>query len=164
MLSIVVAIGNNNIIGSNGTLPWYLPSDLKKFKDITSTGSKTMIMGRKTFESLKKVLPGRKHLILTHNKDFNIIDENVEVLHSIDELRPYIKSEEEYYLIGGGEIFNILFPYVAKMYLTKVYGDFTGDTFFPKWKDDEWQLVEESEGIIDEKNKFKHTFMTLIRR
>lgn len=164
MLSAVVAIGNNNVIGGNNGLLWHLPADLKKFKEITMTGSRTMIMGRKTFESLPGVLPGRKHIVLTTNSDFHIENENVEVVHSIEELEPYIKSEEEYFVIGGGQIYKLLMPFTSKMYITRVYGDFVGDTYFPEWDGSQWEIIDRVEGVQDDKNRFKHELITYVRR
>jgi dihydrofolate reductase len=164
MLSIIVAIGNNNVIGGNNGLLWHLPGDLKNFKKITTTASKTMIMGRKTFQSLGRVLPGRKHIILTNNKDFHVEDENVEVFHDIESLKPYIDSEEEYFVIGGGQIYKLLLPYTSKMYITRVYGDFQGDTYFPQWNESEWNTVNETVGVQDEKNKYPYKLITYIRK
>lgn len=164
MLSIVVATDSNNLIGRDNSLPWHLPNDLKKFKEITSSGTKTMIMGRKTFESLKRVLPGRKHIVLTRNTKIAFQDENVAVLSNIEELSPYISSKEEYYLIGGGEIFKLLFPYVKKIYLTLVEGNFQGSVFFPSMDMNEWQVIHEEHGTIDDKNIYPHKFLTLIKK
>ncbi|MFL0269573.1 dihydrofolate reductase [Candidatus Clostridium radicumherbarum] len=163
MLSIVVAIADNNVIGKEKSLAWYLPNDLKKFKDITMTGSKTMIMGRKTFESLPKVLPERKHIILTNNKDYKVMDENVKVVTNLHELKPYIEAKEEYFVIGGGQIFKLLFPYTNKMYITEIHENFEGDTFFPEYDKTKWEVIENREGIVDDKSKYKHNFLTLVR-
>ncbi|MFL0248021.1 dihydrofolate reductase [Candidatus Clostridium stratigraminis] len=163
MLSFVVAIADNNVIGKDKSLAWYLPNDLKKFKDITMSGSKTMIMGRKTFESLPKVLPERRHIILTNNRDYKVIDENVKVVTNLDELKPYIEAKEEYFVIGGGQIFKLLFPYTNKMYITEIHENFEGDTFFPEYDKTKWKAVEKREGIVDNKSKYKHTFLTLVR-
>lgn len=161
MLSFVVAISKNNVIGREQRLPWYLPNDLKKFKEITLSESKTMIMGRKTFESLPKVLPGRKHIILTKNKDYRVNDKNVDIVHDVEELMPLINAEEEYFVIGGAQIFSLLFPYTKKIYLTEVYDEIPGDTFFPPYDQGEWQVTEKVEGIVDEKNRYQHTFLVL---
>lgn len=164
MLSFLVAISENNVIGKEQSLAWYLPNDLKKFRDITLSGSKTMIMGRKTFESLPKVLPNRMHIILTNNKDYKAIDEeNVKVVHSIEEIKPYIDTKEEYYVIGGGQVFKLLFPYTNKMYITEIHENFNGDTFFPEYDKTKWKVLEKREGIVDDKSKYKHTFLTLER-
>ncbi|WP_163194910.1 dihydrofolate reductase [Clostridium thermarum] len=164
MLSAVAAIGNNNVIGGNNGLLWHLPADLKKFKAITMAGSRTMIMGRKTFESLPGVLPGRNHIVLTNNTDFHVESDNVEVVHSIEELEPYIQSEEEYFVIGGGQIYKLLMPYTSKMYITRVYGDFVGDTYFPEWDESQWEIIDRVEGVQDEKNRFKHELITYVRK
>lgn len=164
MLSIVVAIANNNVIGGNNGLLWHLPADLKKFKEKTTSGSRTIIMGRKTFESLPKILPERKHIILTNNKDYKVNNENVEVVYSIAELQPYIDAEEEYFVIGGGQIYRELLPYAKRMYITRIYDDFNGDTYFPQWDENQWEVVEEVEGVLDEKNKFKHKVITYIKK
>lgn len=161
MISFVVAMANNNIIGKDNSLAWSLPCDLKRFKEITMTKTKTMIMGRKTFESLPRILPGRKHIILTRNKHYKVSDENIEILHNIKDLRPYIESKKEYFVIGGGEIFTLLMPYVEKIYLTIIHHDFKGDTFFPPYDLKQWKVIENYEGIVDEKNKYKYSFLIL---
>ena len=121
-------------------------------------------MGRKTFESLPKILPERKHIILTNNKDYKVNNENVEVVYSIAELQPYIDAEEEYFVIGGGQIYRELLPYAKRMYITRIYDDFNGDTYFPQWDENQWEVVEEVEGVLDEKNKFKHKVITYIKK
>lgn len=164
MLSIIVAIGNNNIIGGNNGLLWHIPSDLKNFKNITMTGSKTMIMGRKTFESLGRVLPERNHIILTTNKDFYVDNEKVEVVHHIEALRPYINSSEEYFVIGGGEIYRQLLPYSTKMYITRVFGNFQGDTYFPQWDKSEWTATYETDIIKEDNSKYSYKMITYERK
>lgn len=161
MLSFVAAISENYVIGREGTLPWYLPEDLKKFKEITSSQSKTMIMGRKTFESLPKILPGRKHIVLTSNPDYKIIHTDVKVVHNLEDLSPYINNDEEYFVIGGGEVFKTLLPYAKRIYLTIIHEKFEGDTYFPAFDKSKWKVTECYEGRIDEKNKYKHTYLTL---
>lgn len=161
MISFVVAISENYVIGKAGTLPWYLPEDLKRFKEITLSQSKTMIMGRKTFESLPRVLPGRKHIILTSNKNYKASNPQVEAIYSMEDLQPYVKSSEEYFVIGGGQIFKALLPYVNRIYLTIIHEDFEGDTYFPRIDKSQWEVSECYEGKIDEKNKYKHTYLTL---
>ncbi len=161
MLTFVVAVAKNKVIGNNNSLPWYLPNDLKFFKNKTLTGSKAMIMGRKTFESLPKLLPGRKHIILTQQKDYKVNNENVQVFHNIEELMPYVNDDEEYFVIGGAELFKILLPYVKKMYITEIHKDFPGDAFFPDYDQSDWEVKEKNEGIVDERNKYSHTFWTL---
>lgn len=164
MLSYVVAVSQKNVIGYQGKVPWYLPADLEFFKKTTSTGTKTMIMGRKTFESLPGVLPGRKHIIVTQNKDYHIDEENVEVIYDLNKLSEYAHSDLEYYVIGGAQIFKLLFPQTDRLYLTKVYADFAGDTFFPEYDESEWEVTDRWEGIVDEDNRYPHTYFILDRK
>ena len=153
MLSIVVAKGKNNIIGNENKLIWSLPADMKRFKELT-TGH-VIIMGRKTFESLGKVLPNRKHIVFTQNPDFMIKDENVQVVHSMLEIKEYIDDKNENFVIGGAMIYSLLMPHVNKMYVTEINQDFEGDTFFPKINLDVWEETKREKGIQDEQNKFR---------
>ena len=130
MLSIVVAKAKNNIIGKDNKMLWKLPDDLKRFKKRT-TGH-TIIMGRKTFESLGGILPDRMHIILSRNPDFNIDSDYVKVVHSLLELQPYMDDEEEHFVIGGAIIYKLLMPYCKKMYVTQLDKDFEGDALFPR--------------------------------
>lgn len=158
MLSIVVAKAKNNIIGKENKLIWHLPEDLKHFKEIT-TGH-TIIMGRKTFESLGRVLPNRKHIIFSQNPDFKVNNENVEVVHSLLQIQDLIEGEEEAFVIGGAMIYNLLMPYVTKMYVTEIDKDFEGDTFFPKINPYIWKETSREKGKKDEKNNLDYDFVT----
>ncbi len=157
MLTAVVAVANNNAIGKDNDLLVKIPRDLKRFKDIT-TGH-TMILGRKNFESLPRVLPNRHHIILTRNKDFKVEDDRVTVMHSINDLKPYIESKEEYFVVGGGEIYKQLLPYTDKVYLTRVHADFKADTVFPELKEDEWEIIHKEKGIKDEQNPYDYEYI-----
>ena len=117
MLSIIVAKAKNNIIGKDNGMLWKIPDDLKRFREKT-TGH-TIIMGRKTFESLGGILPDRMHIILSRNPDFNIDSDYVKVVHSLLELQDYMEDEEEHFVIGGAIIYNLLMPYCKKMYVTQ---------------------------------------------
>ncbi len=158
MLSIVVAKAKNNIIGKDNKLVWNLPEDLKHFKEIT-TGH-TIIMGRKTFESLGRVLPNRKHIIFSQNPDFKVHNENVEVVHSLLQIQDLIEGKEEAFVIGGAMIYNFLMPYVTKMYVTEIEKEFEGDTFFPKINSDIWKETSREKGKKDEKNNLDYDFVT----
>lgn len=162
MLSIVVAKAKNNIIGKDNKLVWHLPEDLKHFKELT-TGH-TIIMGRKTFEALGRILPNRKHIVFSQNPDFKVNDENVEVMHSLLQIQELIEGEEEAFVIGGAMIYNFLMPYVKKMYITQIKQDFEGDSFFPKIKEEEWQEIEREAGIKDENNTLDYEFITYVRK
>lgn len=161
MLSIIVAVAENNVIGKDNKLIWYLPEDLKRFKKLT-TGH-TIIMGRKTFESLGRVLPNRKHVILCNDMELNIEDENVEVLEDISMLKQYIDSTEENFIIGGATIYKLLLPYVNKIYLTLIHEKFEGDVFFPEIDEREWKIVETEKGLKDEKNPYDYEYITYTR-
>ena len=159
MISIIAAIAENYAIGKDNKLLWQLPNDLKHFKKITE--GHTIIMGRKTFESLPKVLPNRKHFVLTRNNEFNMDDDNVTVFYYIEDLINNLKDNEEYFVIGGGKIYKQFLHYAKKMYLTVVYGEYEADTFFPAIDLKRWSITQLSQGIIDEKNTIPHLFITL---
>ncbi len=162
MLSIIVAIANKNVIGKDNKLIWHLPEDLKHFKEITA-GHK-IIMGRKTFESLGRILPNRKHVILCNDMEMDINDENVEILDDISKLDKYINSDEENFIIGGATIYKLLMPYANKMYITKINQDFEGDVYFPEIKEDEWKEVSSTEGLRNEENPFDYKYITYVRK
>lgn len=162
MLSIIVAIANENVIGKDNKLIWHLPEDLKRFKEITS-GHK-IIMGRKTFESLGRVLPNRKHIILCNDMQMDIDNENVEILDDISKLDKYINSDEECFVIGGATIYKLLMPYANKMYITKINQDFEGDVWFPEIKDAEWEEVSREKGIKNEENPFDYEYITYVKK
>ena len=129
MLSIIVAKSINNAIGKDNKLLWKIPDDMKRFKEIT-TGH-TVIMGRKTFESIGKVLPNRLNIILTRDPNYKIDDPNVKILGGVSDLEEYISDENENFVIGGAQIYSILMPRCKKLYVTQVDKDFVGDTYFP---------------------------------
>ncbi len=162
MLSIIVAVAKNNVIGKDNKLIWHLPEDLKRFKRLT-TGH-TIIMGRKTFESLGRVLPNRKHIVLCNDAEMNIDDENVEVIDSIDKIEKYENSEEENFVIGGASIYKLLLPKASKLYITKINQEFDGDVYFPEIDENEWKIVEREQGIKDEKNPYDYEYITYVRR
>ena len=162
MLSIIVAKASNNVIGKNNSLIWHLPEDLKRFKALT-TGH-TIIMGRRTFESLGRVLPNRKHVILCNDMEMDIEDENIEILEDISMLDKYINSEEENFIIGGATIYRLLMPYANKMYITEIDQEFEGDVSFPEINKEEWDIIETEKGLKDEKNPYDYNFVTYVRR
>ena len=161
MLSIIVAKAKNNIIGKDNKLLWSLPEDLKRFKKLT-TGH-TIIMGRKTFDSLGRVLLNRKHIVFTQNPDFKVEDENVEIVHSMLEIKQYIDDENENFVIGGAMIYNLLLPYTKKMYVTEINQDFEGDAFFPKINLEDWKEIKREKGIRNEKNDLDYEYVTYER-
>ena len=162
MLSIIVAKAKNNVIGKDNKLIWHLSDDLKRFKKLT-TGH-TIIMGRKTFDSLGRVLPNRKHIVFTQNPDFKVNDENVEVVHSMLQIQEYIENDEEAFVIGGAVIYNLLMPYVKKMYITEIDKEFDGDVFFPRIDEEKWKEVSREKGPEDAENDFTYTYVTYEKR
>lgn len=161
MLSIIVAVAKNNVIGKDNQLIWHLPEDLKRFKRLTT--NHTIIMGRKTFESLGRVLPNRKHVILCNDAEMNIDDENVEILDDISKLKKYKDSEEENFVTGGATIYKLLMPYVDKMYVTHINEEFEGDVYFPEISENDWKITEREKGLRDEKNPFDYEYVTYER-
>ena len=160
MLSIIVAKANNDVIGGDNKLLWHISEDLKRFKDITS--GHTIIMGRKTFESLPKVLPNRHHIIITRDKNFKVDSEAVTIINDIsDVISKFKDTEEEVFIIGGGEIYKTLMPYTKKLYLTRVYKDFEGDTTFPSINYDEWKIINQSEITVNPKDNLNYDFIDL---
>lgn len=164
MLSIIVAIAaSNNAIGKDNSLLWHISEDLKRFKEITSNHK--ILMGRKTFESLPGILPNREHIILTRDKNFNVDSDKVTIINNIEDAIKYYKdSNEEIFIIGGGEIYKEFLPFANKLYLTKVYKDFDADTFFPQINLDEWKVIHTSETKIDEKSGLNFEFIDLLRK
>ena len=147
MFTIIAAIGRSNELGKDGDLIWHLPSDMKFFRETTS--GHTIIMGRKTFDSLGRVLPNRHHVVLTHADD-SYFPEEVEVVHSFAEVyTKYRDVDEDVFIIGGGEIYRLFFSYAEKMYLTQVNEIyFNADTFFPEIDARNWEVRDLQE--IDE--------------
>lgn len=136
MISLIVAISRNGLIGANNQLPWHIKEDLQHFKTITS-GS-TIIMGRKTFESIGKPLPNRRNIVLT--RDLTFKSEGIEIVHSVNEILSLCTQESETFIIGGGEVYTLLLPYADKLYITLVDIDIQGDTHFPNYANDFIQI------------------------
>lgn len=162
MLSIIVAKAKNNAIGKNNALIWHLPDDLKRFKRLT-TGH-TIIMGRRTFESLGRALPNRYHVVLCNDIDLDIDDKNVEVLNDISLLDKYINSEEENFVIGGATMYKLLMPLSQKMYITEIDKAFDGDVYFPEVNLNEWEITNVEPGPNDGENSFKYEYVTYERK
>lgn len=162
MLSLIVAVAKNNVIGRNNCLIWHLPEDLKRFKKITS--GKTIIMGKNTFDSLGRVLPNRKHVVLCNNGVVDVDNENVEVLDDISLIDKYINDDNENFVIGGATIYRLLIGKVDKMYITRINEEFEGDVYFPEIIEKEWEIIEREKGLKDEKNPFDYEYITYVRK
>ena len=161
MLSIIVAKAKNNVIGKDNKLIWNIPYDLKRFKDLT-TGH-TIIMGKKTFNSLGRVLPNRFHIILSSDKNFKVENENVRVINDVNELDKYINDNEEHFVIGGGMIYKLLISKCSKLYITQIEKEFDGDTFFPEINENEWKILKTESGPKDD-NDFEYNYIEYIRK
>ena len=159
MVSFIVALGKNNAIGKDGHLPWHLPNDLKHFKVITE--HHPVIMGRKTFESLPKILPNRHHIVITRDKTYKVNDGRVSIFYSLSEMLNKLDDKKEYFVIGGAEVFKALYPFCSKMYLTILERNFDADTFFLELDWTHWKVVQVKLGVLDDKNIIPHRFVTL---
>lgn len=155
-ISLVVAAANNNAIGKDGKMPWHLPADMRHFKNIT--WGLPVIMGRKTFESIGKVLPGRKNIIITRQAGWEA--EGVVVVKKLEDAF-FVAAEtdaKEAMVVGGGEIYKQLFDKARRIYLTRVDAEPEGDTFFPVIRAEEWHLVSQQKHEADEKNAYNYSF------
>ena len=159
IISLIAAMGKNRTIGNKGKLPWNLPADMKYFRD--KTRGKPVIMGRKTYESIGKPLPDRKNIIITHDNEFKA--ENCTVVHSADEAIKAAGNVEEVMVIGGSQIYKEFLPKANKLYLTKIDAEFEGDTYFPKYKIEEWKEISYEEHERDAENEYDYGFIVLER-
>ena len=160
MLSIIVAISDNNVIGTGNTLPWRMSDDLKRVKLLTM--GHHLIMGRKTFESIGRPLPGRTTVIITRQADYK--SEGCVVVNTLQDAIRTASADPEAFIFGGGEIFREAIPFVDRIYLTRIHTTVKGDTFFPELIPNEWDVVDEKEFSADEKNEYSCTLRILQRR
>lgn len=162
ILSIIVAMANNRIIGLNNQMPWHLPADLAWFKK--NTLNKPIIMGRKTFESIGRPLPGRHNIIISRNPQSSD-NPLVTWVTSLTEAIDLAKNSEEVFIIGGGNIYQQALPYVDRLYLTHIKADLAGDTWFPDYTQDyQWQQIFVEHHGYDSKNAHDYTFEILAKK
>jgi dihydrofolate reductase len=161
-LSLLVAADEQNAIGQNNQLPWHLPNDLRYFKNLT--WGLPILMGRKTFDSIGKPLPGRKSIVITRNR--NWAHHGVTVVHSVEDAVNEAKEAgaKEIFVIGGAEIFGSAFETASRIYLTRIHHRFEGDVFFPQIPEAQWELVRAHRNEADEKNPYAHTFQVWERK
>lgn len=162
MISLLVAMDTNHVIGFEDDMPWHLPNDLKYFKEKT-TGN-TIVMGRKTFDSIGKALPNRRNVVLTREQtDF---PEGVEVINDINFIRTWEKENpgEELFVIGGGHLFEQVLPYADRMYITEIDETFPGDTYFPTFQAEDWVLTSKTTGEKNDKNPYNYYFLQYDRK
>ena len=158
---MIVAIDKNRGIGKDNGLLWHIPDELKRFREIT-TGH-PIIMGRKTYESIGRPLPGRINVILTRDQTYTA--GGCVIMHSVEEvLEKYGNSKEELFIIGGGEIFEELFPFSDRLYITLLDEEFKGDTYFPEFDANQWEVVSDIKGLVDRENHYAHTYYIYERK
>lgn len=154
MLSIIAAVSANNALGKDNKLLWHLPADLKRLKELTM--GHHLIMGRKTFESLGRPLPGRPHIVISRNSDFK--HEGVTVTDSLEKAFGLAKEDNQPFIFGGADIYKQALPFVERIYLTRVNETFEGDAYFPELDMSKWELVSKLDFEPDEKNKFHYSY------
>lgn len=160
-LAIIVAMAHNRIIGADNDMPWHLPADLQHFK--RTTMGKPVVMGRKTYESIGKALPGRHNIVITTNTHYQL--EDASVVYSVDDALALCAQEEEVMIIGGGSIYALLIEYTQTLHLTFIDKAVAGDTTFPDWNQyGKWQEISREKHQKDEKNPHDYEFVTLIRQ
>ncbi len=159
IVTIVVAISENHVIGKDNKLLWHLPADLKHFKDITTGHS--IIMGRKTYESVGKPLPKRRNIIITRQA---ISIEGCEVVNSVEAALELCKGEQEVFIVGGAEIYRQSLNLTDRIYLTIVHQTFEGDSFFPEIDPKQWKEVSREDHQPDDRNNLPYSFITLETR
>ena len=159
-ITIIVAAAENDAIGKNNDLIWSLPDDLKRFKRLTS--GHCIIMGRKTFDSFPGLLPNRKHIVIS-KKSYSYFPDEVIVVNDFKDAVKATNEDENPYVIGGGQIYNLAMKYCDIIELTRVHEKFEADTFFPKINKNEWKLINEEKHEKDERHKYSFTYKTYLK-
>ncbi|REJ85183.1 MAG: dihydrofolate reductase [Bacteroidetes bacterium] len=159
LVSVIVALSENNVVGVRNQLPWKLSADLKRVKALTM--GHHILMGRKTFESIGKALPGRTNVVITRNEEYRA--EGCVMCKSLKEAINHASSDTELFIFGGGEIFQEAIPLADKIYMTRVHTTIQGDTYFPELNPEEWTVTESESFSADEKNEFDYSFITMER-
>ena len=159
-ITIIVAAAENDAIGKNNDLIWSLPDDLKRFKRLTS--GHCIIMGRKTFDSFPGLLPNRKHIVIS-KKSYSYFPDEVIVVNNFEDAVKATNEDENPYVIGGGQIYNLAMKYCDIIELTRVHEEFEADTFFPKINEDEWELINQEKHEMDERHKYSFTYKTYLK-
>ncbi|MQR96202.1 dihydrofolate reductase [Fictibacillus phosphorivorans] len=157
--SIIAAMDVNRVIGKDNDLPWRLPRDWKYVQEVTM--GKTIVLGRKNFESIGRALPGRKNIVLTRKSNFS--SQDCIILHSINDVLKICEGDEEVVIFGGEEIYTQFMPMVTKLYLTKIHHVFEGDTYFPEINEKDWKEISRVRGVKDQENPYTYYFHQYIR-
>ena len=158
-LSIIVAMDENRLIGSNNRLPWHLPADLAFFKRMTM--GKPVVMGRKTFESIGRPLPGRRNIVVTRNPEYAA--EGIEIVHDIDAAAALCDASDEIMIIGGANLYAQTLPRVTRLYITRIHHAFDGDTWFPKLDEKAWRTENREDFDPDHSNPYPYSFIQFVR-
>ena len=158
-VSMIVAASANNVIGADGGLPWHLSEDLRRFKEITM--GKPMIMGRLTYETIGKALPGRRSIVLTRQADYQ--PAGVDVASTPEAALQLAGDVDEVMIIGGAKVYEKFLPMSERIYLTRVHTEVKGDTFFPEIREDEWRIVSSQPLPPNDERPFSISFQTLER-
>jgi dihydrofolate reductase len=154
IVTLIVAVADSGVIGHDNALPWHLPDDLKRFKRLTL--GKPVVMGRKTFESIGKPLPGRQNIVVT--RDANYQREGITVVHGVDAALEAAAGQAEIMVIGGAELFRLFLPLASRVHVTRVHGDIAGDVKWPPLDVREWKVVESERHETDERHIYAMTF------
>lgn len=161
MITMIAAVAENYALGKNNDLLWHLPNDFKRFKAITS--HHYIVMGRKTFESFPKPLPNRTHVVITHQKNYEVPD-GVIVVNSWQDALKFVPKNEEIFIIGGGQIYKQFMDLSDKIELTHVHASFEADAFFPPIDMNHWKVVTTEHHPADEKHAYSFTYTTYVRQ
>ncbi len=159
MISLIVAVARNRAIGQGGRLPWHLPDDLRHFR--SKTLGKTVLMGRRTFESIGKALPGRRNVVVTRDATFEA--PGATVVYTLEAALEAAHDAQEIMVIGGASLYADLLPRAERIYMTSVHADVEGDAFFPELDPDEWVEAGREHHAADERHAHAFTFIELFR-
>ena len=158
-ITLIAAMAHNRVIGINNTLPWDLPADMRHFRE--QTMGKPILMGRKTFDSIGRPLPGRQNIVVTRDNSVQI--EGCDVVHSIEEALQVARDAPEVIVMGGESFYQQLLPQADRLLLTMIDLEIDGDAWFPQWNESEWQETGREDHTIDEKNHWSYSFVTMER-
>ncbi len=159
MISLIAAMAHHRVIGRENQMPWHLPADLAHFKAITL--GKPIIMGRKTWDSLGRPLPGRENIVVSQQMDLHL--EGAVVFHSLAKALAFVEDQPEIMVIGGASIYQQALPLADKMYLTQIELEVVGDAYFPEWIEAAWQVINAKRFSKDDKNPYDYQFIELLR-
>ncbi|MDX8391960.1 MAG: type 3 dihydrofolate reductase [Mariprofundaceae bacterium] len=166
LISLIAAMDENRLIGASNRLPWHLPADMTWFRK--QTMGKPILMGRTTFASIGKALPGRTNIILSRNpelaRDRDLQLGGCTIIHDLSELAQAANDADEIMVIGGAQIYELTLPLAKRLYITRIHAAFDGDTYFPRLGSAGWQESEHEDHAADESNRWPYTFRILERK